>query len=200
MRDAILVLGSAAIAFAIGSIPFGLIVGRAFFAMDLRASGSGNIGAANAMRSYGKAGGAAVLALDVLKGYVPAAFFCTLWGLELATLIGAFAVLGHCFSPWLNFRGGKGVATWLGVLFGLSWISGLAFVAVWLAAVLPTRYASLGSLIASVLSPLVLWLTLHSAPVSAIASLVALVIVWKHRENIVRLREGRENKIVARGL
>jgi glycerol-3-phosphate acyltransferase PlsY len=194
-EEIIQLLGLSAIAFAIGTLPFGLIVGRTLFDVDIRKSGSGNIGAANAMRTYGKAGGAAVLVLDALKGYIPAVLYMMLWGPGLAIPIAAFAVLGHCFSPWLNFRGGKGVATWLGVLFGIAWISGLAFIAIWLAVVLPTRYASLGSLVATVLTPLVLWFLLHSAPVTAVASLVVLLIVSKHRENIVRLREGRENKI-----
>jgi glycerol-3-phosphate acyltransferase PlsY len=198
--------------FLIGSIPFGLFVGRFLFASDLRKSGSGNIGAANALRSYGAAGGATVLLLDAAKGYIPVAYADGLpvsdWLLSwsghvlladansvgFAAFAGLLAVLGHCYSPWLKFKGGKGVATWLGALFALSWIAGIAFVAIWLAIVVPTRYASLGSIGATLLSPIVLWFATPGLN-ALFAVLVALVIVWQHRENIVRLREGRENKI-----
>ena len=202
-------IGPVVVAFLIGSIPFGVIVGRVFFGIDLRKSGSGKICAANALRSYGTGGGAAVLVLDVFKGLVPVllgyAFFGDWIGFGIAPYVGAAAVLGHCYSPWLRGRGGKGVATWLGALFGISWPAALAFIAVWLIVVIPTRYAALGSIVASLLTPFFLWLTLRTpgllespsrwvAP-CAVAAFVALVIVWKHRENIVRLREGRENKI-----
>lgn len=198
-------------AFLIGSIPFGVVVGRLFYASDLRNEGSGNIGAANALRTYGMTGAALVLVLDALKGFIPASFgaqfFAYAAGLEGFDLVGVgpvvdlsaayalFAVLGHCYSPWLGFRGGKGVATFLGMLFGLSWISGLMFVAIWLAVVIPTRFASLGSMIASLVTPIVLWFLSHDIVLSILVTLAALLIVWKHRENITRLREGRENKI-----
>lgn len=197
--------------FLIGSIPFGLIVGKLFYGADLRSSGSGNVGAANALRSLGKTGGASVLLLDALKGLVPV-WFAPIWlamllgeathdWREIATTIGLggfialIAVLGHCYSPWLRFKGGKGVATWLGALFGLSWIAGLVFIVTWLTVVIPTRYASLGSMIAAGLSPIVLWFVSHDLVVTLCAALVALLIIWKHRENIARLREGRENRI-----
>jgi len=204
------------LAFLIGSIPFGVIVGRFFYKTDLRRSGSGNIGAANALRSYGVLGGVLVLALDALKGFVaanlvwayaawlgPAAMLFGLYlgvsidgeGATPEAFLGLLAVLGHCFSPWLRFKGGKGVATFLGMLFAQSWIVGTAFVAIWIAIVAPSRYASLGSIIASLLAPLTLWFVWHDGSASAVTALAALVIVWKHRENIVRLREARENKI-----
>lgn len=197
--------------FLIGSIPFGLIVGRLLYKSDLRRSGSGNIGAANALRSYGKVGGALVLLLDAVKGFVPVACIASIilsapfmtveildLGLTAAAFVGFSAVLGHCFSPWLKFKGGKGVATWLGALFALSWIAGLGFVAVWLIIVIPTRYASLGSIVATLLAPIALFFLmpgLAAFTVALFAAMAAIVIVWKHRENIVRLREGRENKI-----
>jgi len=186
-----------AIAFLVGSIPFGVIVGRLFYRSDLRQSGSGNIGAANALRSYGAAAGVIVLLLDALKGFAPT--FVTLWYLPLPishdAIIAVGAVLGHCYSPWLQFRGGKGVATWLGAIFGLSWIAGIIFVVLWLIIVVPTRYASLGSIVASLMSTMVLWFLSHDAVVTGCAGVIALLIIWKHRENIVRLREGRENKV-----
>jgi glycerol-3-phosphate acyltransferase PlsY len=189
------------ISLLLGSLPFGLFVGFAY-GSDIRKSGSGNIGAANALRTYGKFGAAIVLIMDVLKGYVSAAVALSAlsWvpSLAVAVGVGALAVAGHCFSPWLRLRGGKGVATWLGVLCALSPIAGGAFIVIWLATVIPTRYSSLGSIVASVLSPVVLWLLFRDAGVSVVAALVALLIVWKHRENIVRLRAGSESKIVLR--
>jgi acyl phosphate:glycerol-3-phosphate acyltransferase len=197
-------LFSLALAFFVGSIPFGLIVGKLFFGTDLRKSGSGNIGAANALRSYGRIGGAFVLLLDALKGFVAVFFIPNVMRYDvdaavfigtIAPLAGLAAVLGHCYSPWLGFRGGKGVATFLGVLLGLSWPTAAVFVVVWLLMVIPTRFASLGSMIASVLAPLSLWFLRHDAFLSIVTAIAALLIIWKHRENIVRLREGRENKI-----
>jgi acyl phosphate:glycerol-3-phosphate acyltransferase len=208
-------------AFVIGSIPFGVIVGRLLFRSDLRRSGSGNIGAANALRSYGAGAGLIVLVLDALKGFV-SAFGGWFWyfaigggplaerllGLfvfdnrsAIAALIGLTAVLGHCYSPWLKFKGGKGVATFLGTILGISPVVGLIFMAIWLVVVIPTRHASLGSIVASLSMPVVLglqsrfWLHVNDNATSVIVALAALLIVWKHRENIVRLREGRENKI-----
>lgn len=189
-------LGWLAIGFACGSVPFGLIVGRVFFARDIRGAGSGNIGAANALRAFGKAGGAAVLVLDALKGFVPTALAHAATGsYGFAGAVALCAVLGHCYSPFLRFRGGKGVATLLGSVFVFSWIAGAVFIAVWLAVVIPTRYSSLGSLSATVLSP---WLVAQFSGQSASAvgvALAALAIVWKHRENLARLREGREHRI-----
>lgn len=201
-----------ALAFLVGSIPFGLIVGRLFYRSDLRQSGSGNIGAANALRAYGKLGGVLVLLLDAAKGFVPTALV-QVWPWEIvsnlggslpfllvmsvgdAAMLGLAAVAGHCFSPWLRFRGGKGVATWLGVVFALSWVAGLLFIAIWLLVVIPTRYASLGSVIASLTSPIAMWFFTNDLTATVCATIAALLITWKHRENIVRLREGRENKI-----
>lgn len=189
-------LGLGVAAFFLGSIPFGLIVGRLFYNSDIRASGSGNIGAANALRSYGKGGGGAVLVLDALKGAL-AAVLCGLVAQSAAwEAFGAFAaVLGHCYSPWLRFRGGKGVATWLGALAVIAWPLALAFIALWLVVVVPTRWASLGSLSATVLSAAGLWVESGDASLGVWAAAAAAVIVWKHRENIGRLAAGRENKI-----
>ena len=190
-------------AFLIGSIPFGIIVGRMFFGSDLRQAGSGNIGAANALRSYGTWGGLAVLGLDALKGFAPTmlAFRFDDWlpaHAAAPALAALGAVLGHCFSPWLAFKGGKGVATWLGALFALSWIGGVAFVVVWLVIVLPTRFASLGSIVASIASVFFVWYFARDLTETLAASLVALVILWKHRENVARLRAGTENRISLR--
>jgi glycerol-3-phosphate acyltransferase PlsY len=192
---AALLLGAGA--FLIGSIPFGLIVGKLAFKSDIRSAGSGNIGAANALRTYGRTGGAAVLILDALKGVAAVVLARELFGSDaaLATFAAFAAVAGHCYSLFLNFKGGKGVATWLGAVFALSWPVALGFVAVWLAAVLPTRWASLGSLAATALSALGLWLVTRDPGVGLWAAAAAGIIFLKHRENIGRLAAGRENKI-----
>jgi len=180
--------------FAIGSLPFGVIVGRVFFHRDIRASGSGNIGAANALRTFGRAGGAAVLVLDLLKGFAPTAF-----ALRVDPLVGvacaAAAILGHCFSPWLRFRGGKGVATMLGALIAFSWEAAIAAVVIWLVAVRLTRYSSVASLAACASAPLWLWFATRNLDETLFGVAAALFIVWTHRENIERLRGGREHTI-----
>ena len=187
-------------AFLIGSIPFGVLIGRLVFKSDIRGAGSGNIGAANALRTYGKAGGAAVLALDALKGYLPTLAAGYAFGYVVPSVVAVAAVLGHCYSPWLGFRGGKGVATWLGALFAFSPQAGFAFIVVFVLAVVPTRFASFASLIATASSIPLLWALgrLHHSPDATpvyAACIATAVIVWKHRENIARLREGREHKI-----
>lgn len=209
-------------AFVLGSIPFGLVVSRVFFNTDIRATGSGNIGAANALRTLGPKAGAAVLVLDALKGAVAVLIAWHQWlfiplslwffGSEanvtfdrsigpiwaLVPLAGLAAVFGHCYSPWLRFRGGKGVATYLGALVILSPQSAIAFAIVWLGVVLPTGFASLGSMLGTVVAGALLVATGtrygDSAFVFAVGS--AALVVWKHRENIVRLRAGTENRLV----
>ncbi len=184
-------------AFLIGSIPFGVVVGRLFFRSDIRSSGSGNIGAANALRSYGKLGGAAVLLLDGLKGFAPAYALLAFTPTDpaYAVWLGFVAVLGHCYSPWLGGRGGKGVATWLGAVTAISWPVALGFVLLWLAIVIPTRWASLGSLTATACSAIALGVVRHDPWTALVSGAAAAVIFVKHRENIGRLVAGRENKI-----
>jgi glycerol-3-phosphate acyltransferase PlsY len=161
-----IVIGIFIAAYLIGSIPFGYLVGRLFFHTDIRKQGSGNIGAMNAMRALGTRGGAVVLLLDALKGFVP-----TLWALGafngfldtpgfppggqiIASLVATGTVLGHCFSPWLRFRGGKGVATSFGAIFALCWPAGLVAVGAWVAGAAITRYSSVGSMLGSALAPI----------------------------------------------
>jgi acyl phosphate:glycerol-3-phosphate acyltransferase len=184
-------------AFLAGSIPFGVIVGRVFFQVDLRAQGSGNIGAANALRTLGKAPAFVVLLLDALKGGVPTAVAAGYGGEVqpwLGPLAGAAAILGHVYSPWLHWRGGKGVATHLGVLAALAWPAALAFGAVWLAAVLLTGFSSVGSLAGTFLAPFVLWV-LAGPAAAGYGAFAALLIAYTHRENIARLRAGTENPL-----
>jgi glycerol-3-phosphate acyltransferase PlsY len=178
--------------FVLGGIPFGVVVSRLFFRRDLRAEGSGNIGAANALRALGKRGAIAVLVLDALKGALPVIAGRALNGPELAAVLAFAAILGHCFSPFLNFRGGKGVATNFGAVIALAWPAGGVFAAIWLAVVLATGYSSAGSMLASIaMVPTLWWLAGTSGGIYALAS--ALLIVFMHRANIARLLAGTES-------
>ena len=183
-------------AFAIGSVPFGYIIGRFFYHTDIRTHGSGNIGAMNALRTLGKGGAAAVLALDAAKGFLPVLLALHAgWGPTAAALVAAATVLGHCFSPWLGWKGGKGVATSLGALFALAWPAALFAMALWMVGAAVSKYSSVGSMLASVGAPLALWYATHSAVVTGYGIFAAILIIYAHRENLVRLREGRENSI-----
>jgi acyl phosphate:glycerol-3-phosphate acyltransferase len=191
--DALIVLG----AFLLGSIPFGVVVSRLFFRVDIRTQGSGNIGAANALRTLGKIPALVVLLLDVLKGGIATAFAAGYGGQAqpwLGPAAGAAAILGHVYSPWLYWRGGKGVATHLGVLVALAWPAALAFAVVWLAAVLVTNYSSVGSLAGTLLAPFILW-ACAGPPAAGYGAFAALLILYTHRENIARLRAGTENPL-----
>ena len=135
------------VSFFVGAIPFGVLVSRAFYNTDIRSAGSGNIGAANALRTLGKRGAVAVLALDALKGFAPTLAALALGGPIPATLAAFASVVGHSYSPFLGFKGGKGVATYFGALFALWWPAGIAFALVWLAVVLACGFASAGSML-----------------------------------------------------
>ena len=183
-------------AFLIGSIPFGLIIGRLFYRTDIRTQGSGNIGAMNALRTLGKGGAIAVLLLDALKGFVPTILVVWLLGDQLlGSLVATAAVLGHCFSPWLRLRGGKGVATSFGAIFALCWPAGLIAVAGWLLGALVTRYSSVGSLLGSIAAPVAIWAFSASLVETLYGVVAALLIVFTHRQNIARLRAGTEGPI-----
>lgn len=182
-------------AFLIGSIPWGLLISRMFYGKDIRSSGSGNIGAMNALRSLGKRGAVAVLILDAAKGLIPAALAVHFLGLEAGVIVAACGVLGHCFSPWLQFKGGKGVATSFGALFALSWPAGLVAIGAWVVGALLTTYSSVGSILAHVVAPLALWYFTHNVWAAAYGVFAALLIIYTHRENIARLRAGQEQGI-----
>jgi glycerol-3-phosphate acyltransferase PlsY len=186
----------AIVAFLVGSIPFGYLIGRFFYSTDIRKAGSGNIGAMNALRTLGKGGAVAVLLLDAAKGFLPA--FVILAATQnpgQASLAAIAAVLGHCFSPWLGWKGGKGVATSFGAMFALSWKAGLVAVAGWLIAALATSYSSVGSMLGNALSPFALFFFTRSVPLTIYGIFAALFIMYTHRENIGRLREGTESGI-----
>jgi glycerol-3-phosphate acyltransferase PlsY len=179
--------------YLLGSIPFGLVLTRLAGAGDIRALGSGNIGATNVLRTGRKDLAAATVILDALKGTVTV-LIAWRFGLypAMAAALGAF--LGHLFPVWLGFRGGKGVATFVGCMIGLYWPAALAFAIVWLGVAFVTRYSSAAGLAASVASVIVLAL-LGSIELAIVVLIMTLVIFWRHRENIARLRAGTETKI-----
>jgi glycerol-3-phosphate acyltransferase PlsY len=183
-------------AFLIGSIPFGYLIGKLFYRRDIRASGSGNIGAMNALRTLGKGGAIAVLVLDAVKGTIPPLLALVFAGsAELAACVAAAAVLGHCFSPWLGWKGGKGVATSLGALFALSWPAGVTAVVGWLLGAAATTYSSVGSMLASAVAPIALWYFTRDWWFTGYGVFAAVLIFYTHRDNIVRIQAGRENGI-----
>lgn len=190
--DAVLALFAG---YLLGSIPFGVLLTRAAGEGDLRAIGSGNIGATNVLRTGRKGLAALTLLLDVAKGVV-AVLLARLISPDLALLAAAGAFFGHLYPVWLRFRGGKGVATMLGLTLALHWPCGLAFAAVWLAAALITHYSSVGGIAGAVAAPV-------SAAISGQFDLVLLflafaaMVLWKHRANLERLLAGTEPRIGA---
>lgn len=186
-------------AYLVGSIPFGIIVGKGIFGVDPRTVGSGNIGAANSLRALGRGGALLVLAGDILKGVLPTLLASHLlpnghWGIAAA---GLATILGHNWSVFLGFRGGKGVATGLGVLVVLSWPATAVFAVVWLATVAATRYASLGSILANAAIPVSL-VVMRAPPWYTAYGVVALVLVlWRHAGNLRRLLAGTELRVGA---
>jgi acyl phosphate:glycerol-3-phosphate acyltransferase len=186
---------SLALGYLLGSIPFGLILARLAGHGDLREIGSGNIGATNVLRTGSKGLAALTLILDMLKG-TAAVLIGAQFGPNAALLGGLGAFLGHLFPVWLGFRGGKGVATYLGVLIGLYWPAALLFAAVWLAVAALTRYSSLAALVASLAVPAML-IFMGEAPMAALALLFTLLLYWRHADNISRLLRGEEERIGA---
>ena len=191
--NAALLVQTALAGYLLGSIPFGLILTRLFGAGDLRAIGSGNIGATNVLRTGRKGLAVATLLLDLAKGFAAVWLARELPG-GLAAAAGFGAVIGHCFPVWLRFRGGKGVATLMGVCLGLGWPIGLAYAAVWIGVLAVSRVSSLGGMSAAVAAPLAALAFGHAGYAPTLAVLAALVL-WLHRANIARLRAGTEPKV-----
>jgi len=188
-----------AVGYLLGSIPFGVIVTRLFGAGDLRQIGSGNIGATNVLRTGRKGLAAATLILDGAKGAVAvllARHFVPELGDHAAMIAGAAAMFGHCYPVWLNFRGGKGVATLLGLALALAWPIGVVFAVVWLGAVLSLRISSLGGMLGAISAPIAALAFGHPVYSVGLAGL-AVIVLWRHRENIARLRAGAEPRIGA---
>jgi len=192
-----------ALGYLLGSIPFGYLLTKAAGIGDVRDIGSGNIGATNVLRTGHKGLAAATLLLDALKGTVAVVIACNIGGTyaglatDAALLAGLGAFLGHVFPVWLGFHGGKGVATYIGVLFGLNWIAGLAFCGVWLVVAVLTRYSSFSALVAALILPAGL-LSVGDTPAALLAGILTALLIYKHRANIRRLAAGEEPKIGAR--
>ena len=180
--------------YLLGSIPFGLIVTKLGGAGDVRAIGSGNIGATNVLRTGRKDLAAATLLLDALKGTVAVLIAGAFLSREAMIVAGLGAFLGHLYPVWLRFKGGKGVATFLGCLLGVYWPAGLVFIAVWLATAWLSKYSSASALVASLASPLAL-LLLGQRDAAELFVALAILLWFRHAENIRRLLAGTEGKI-----
>jgi acyl phosphate:glycerol-3-phosphate acyltransferase len=179
--------------YLLGSIPFGLVLTRVAGLGDVRKIGSGNIGATNVLRTGRKGLAATTLLADALKGTVAVAVAWQ-WGANTAILAALGAFLGHLFPVWLGFKGGKGVATFIGCLIGLKPTAALAFAGFWLATAAVTRYSSLSALVASAATPIVLWL-MGERQMAELFILLVVLLWWKHQENIKRLLAGTEGRI-----
>ena len=183
--------------YLLGSIPFGLILTRAAGGPDVRTIGSGNIGATNVLRTGRKGLAAATLICDALKGTLAVLVIARYASYEASLLAGFGAFIGHLFPVWLNFKGGKGVATYIGLLIGIYWPCAVIFCAIWLVVAVISRYSSLSALIASALTPLAFWLL--AQPQAAGWFLLMTVLLWiTHRTNIRRMLNGSEGKIGAK--
>jgi glycerol-3-phosphate acyltransferase PlsY len=180
--------------YLLGSIPFGLILTRFAGTQDPRSIGSGNIGATNVLRTGRKGLAAATLLLDMLKGTVAVIIAGTWAGPNAAMLAALGAFLGHLFPVWLKFKGGKGVAVYIGVLIGLFWPAAVVFCVLWLATAVITRFSSLSALVASFITPIFLWWVGHPA-LAVLFAVLTLLLFYMHRENIRRLRAGTEGRI-----
>jgi glycerol-3-phosphate acyltransferase PlsY len=183
--------------YLLGSIPFGLILTRLAGTPDLRSIGSGNIGATNVLRTGRKGLAAATLLLDMLKGTAAVMIAGYYGGPDAAMLAALGAFFGHLFPVWLRFKGGKGVAVYIGVLIGLFWPAAVVFCVLWLATAATSRYSSLSALVASFITPIFLWWFGNPA-LAALFAVLTLLLFYMHRENIRRLRAGTEGRIGAR--
>ena len=188
------VIGYVLIGYCLGSIPFGLVLTKLAGTPDLRSIGSGNIGATNVLRTGRKGLAAATLLLDMLKGTAAVVIAGYLGGPSAAMLAALGAFLGHLFPVWLKFRGGKGVAVYIGVLLGLFWPAALAFCAIWLLTAFASRYSSLSALLASLITPPLLWWFGQPA-LTVLFAVLTLLLFAMHRENIRRLAAGTEGRI-----
>ena len=192
---------AAAIGYLLGSIPFGLIFTRMAGTKDLRSIGSGNIGATNVLRTGHKGLAAATLLCDALKGTAAVILARLLGGVafdpDAAMIAGAAAFLGHLFPVWLNYKGGKGVAVYIGIMLGLSPLAALVFCLAWLACAFSSRYSSFSALTASAITPIFLW-WIKQPHFAVLATLLTLLLWFMHRENIQRLLAGTEVKIGAK--
>ncbi len=188
-------LVGAVAAWLIGSLPTGLVVSHLAGRGDLRKSGSGNIGATNVLRTAGRLPAAITLVCDYAKGVLAVAIGHDTGGPDMAVIAALFVVAGHVFNPWLVFRGGKGVATALGVTLALSWQSGLTILAVWLAVAGMTRMSSVAGMASILASPAAIWMMTSDTQYASVMMIVALLVVVRHHANIRRLVTGSEPRI-----
>lgn len=179
--------------YLLGSIPFGLVLTKLAGMGDIRAIGSGNIGATNVLRTGNKKLAAATLLLDGAKGAV-AVLIAQTWGQDMAVMAAGGAMLGHCFPIWLKFKGGKGVATFLGIMLAIAWQAGIACCVTWLVIAAVFRFSSLAALVAVIAAPLYAWY-FADFQIMYLAGLMALLVVFRHHENIARLFAGTEPRI-----
>ncbi|WP_421786370.1 glycerol-3-phosphate 1-O-acyltransferase PlsY [Hyphobacterium sp.] len=194
----ILAIAIAAIGgYFLGSIPFGLVLTRLAGLGDIREIGSKNIGATNVLRTGRKDLAAATLILDAAKAGIAALIFTALLGPVPGLVAGGAAFLGHCFPVWLKFKGGKGVATFYGVLFAVAWPVGVLAAITWIGMALVARFSSLSALLAAALAPLIAWL-FDRPGVAILCLFLAALIFWRHRANIQRLIDGTEPRIGAK--
>ena len=184
------------LAYLVGSIPFAVVVSRAMGLPDPRSFGSGNPGATNVLRSGSKVAAAITLAGDALKGWV-AVWAAIAYGLPAETVaaVGLAVFLGHVFSVWLRFQGGKGVATAAGVVFAIDWRVGLAVVVTWLTVVVVSRYSSLGSISAALFAPAAMYLLVGAGPPLLATCVICALLLWRHEANIRKLLRGEESRI-----
>ncbi|WP_377191327.1 glycerol-3-phosphate 1-O-acyltransferase PlsY [Ruegeria meonggei] len=184
----------AAIGYLMGSIPFGMIIAKVMGLGNLRQIGSGNIGATNVLRTGNKAAAALTLLFDAAKGAAAVLLARAIAGEDAAQIAALAAFLGHCFPVWLRFKGGKGVATFLGLWLALDWRVGVACCLTWLVAALIWRISSLGALVAAAMSTI--WvMVLTDARAFILGVVLTLLVYWRHRENVARIRTGTEPKI-----
>lgn len=193
MSQSMMALGVLLLGYGLGSIPFGLLLTRLSGAGDIRQIGSGNIGATNVLRTGRKGLAAATLLLDLAKGAAAVCLARTI-APELALLGGAGAFFGHLYPVWLGFRGGKGVATMLGIVLAIAWPIGLIFALVWLGALALSRISSVGGMAAALSAPLSA-LALGDTRAAGVLALLAAMVLFKHRDNIIRLRAGTEPRV-----
>ena len=193
-----LALAAFAIGYLLGSIPFGLLLTRAAGLGDVRKIGSGNIGATNVLRTGNRKLAAATLLLDAFKGTAAVLIAHKAFGPEAGMIAGFAAFLGHLFPVWLGFKGGKGVATYIGILLGLAPGMVLVFAAVWLSIAFLSKYSSLSALVATLVIPVVLWL-IGEEKMCLVLAVMTLITWWKHKPNIERLILGTESRIGKKG-
>lgn len=190
------IIVSFAIGYLSGSVPYGVVLGKLLGHGDIRKSGSGNIGATNALRVGGKKLGILTLICDVLKALIPVLIAKVYFNMDYALAMALGAFIGHVFPIWLKFKGGKGVAVGGGIILALAPIAGLAICGVWFLTAVISRYSSLSAILAASSAPIICGFATENFQIMVLASVVSIVLLLKHHENIKRLLQGKESKIV----